>query len=130
MKKCVQLFWYKMKIDLTSSRCKGGTSMCNSYHDTHCINDLCIHTKESTECHDLTGRVVKGFTEISRSRHMILEVSKNLVSYKWGFIYLGLILWLRTSFSTTTRSTLVITSVVTGMLSGSFLVNNNMLWPR
>jgi hypothetical protein len=56
---------------------------------------------------------------------MILEVFKNLVFYKWGFLYLGLILWLITSFFTTTRPTLVITSVVTGMLSGSLLVNND-----
>ncbi len=40
-----------MKIDLTSSQCKGVASMYSSYHDTHCINDLCTHTKESTECH-------------------------------------------------------------------------------
>lgn len=39
-----------MKIDLTSSRCKGGASMNNSYHVTHCINDLCTHTKENIEC--------------------------------------------------------------------------------
>jgi hypothetical protein len=50
-KKCVQLFLYKMKIDLTSSQCKGVASMYSSYHDTHCINDLCTHTKERTECH-------------------------------------------------------------------------------